>query len=154
MPDLLSIGLVVLGVLAVAAIVLGVVMIRRRRLAPAPPALTAPEPIAFLEHTGNGDGSRIFALNKTVIVVGRGGDSDVRILPEMPDALTVSRRHAQIRREDDDFVVEDLASRNGVTVNGTVTHRNLLKNGDHVSFGNVEFVFRRSGPEGEAGSGS
>lgn len=99
-------------------------------------------PSAFLERVGEGGGPRIFALNKPYMIVGRDESSDIVLNAKLPNASTVSRRHAQIRREDDDFVVEDLGSQNGIKVNGHVTHRNLLHDGDHLSFGSVEFTFR------------
>ena len=134
---------VALGALGVLAVLLILTLIRRRRRAPAPAAPAGPEVIAFLEHAG-GDGPRLYALHKPLVVVGRGSDSDIRILADVPGALSVSRRHAQIRREDMDFIVEDLGSQNGIRVNGLVTHRNLLRDGYRVSFGSVEFVFHLS----------
>ena len=136
---------IVLGALGVLAILLILALLRRRRRAPAPAAPARPEAIAFLEHTG-GDGPRRYALHKPLVIVGRGPDSDIRISADVPGALSVSRRHAQIRREDMDFIVEDLGSQNGIRVNGLVTCRNLLRDGYRVSFGSVEFVFRLSEP--------
>ncbi len=146
MPDLTSLIYIVLGALGVLVILLIVVAIRRRRRAPPPAAPAPPEAIAFLERVGDGDGVRLYALNKPLSLVGRGEDSDVRIATDLAGALTVSRRHAQIRREDLDFIVEDLGSQNGIKVNGLVTRRNLLRDGYSVSFGDVEFVFRTSKP--------
>ncbi|MGH2593479.1 MAG: FHA domain-containing protein [Anaerolineae bacterium] len=146
MLDLISLQYIALGALSVLAILLIVVLIRRRHRAPAPPPRAAPESIAFLERTSEGDGPRIFALNKPVITVGRAEGSDVRVEADLPGALTISRRHAQIRCEDAEFILEDLGSQNGIKVNGLVTHRNLLRDGYRVSFGSVEFVFRGSEP--------
>jgi len=154
MPDLISLQYIALGALSVLAVLLIVALIRRRRRAPAPPLHAALESIAFLERTSDGDGPRIYALNKPVIIVGRGESSDVRVEADLPGALTISRRHAQIRREDVEFIVEDLGSQNGIQVNGLVTQRNLLRDGYRVSFGSVEFVFRRSEPGDAARSDS
>lgn len=150
MPDLTNLVYIALGALSVLALLLVVVILRRRRKPATAPAPAAPaESIAFLERTGEDGGPRLYALNKPLLIVGRREDSDVRIGAEIPGAKTVSRRHAQIRREDLDFVVEDLGSRNGIKVNGLVTHRNLLRDGYQVAFGSVEFIFRRSEPERE-----
>ena len=131
-----------LGAAAVLIVVLVVVLLRRRRPAPAPPPVEQPESIAFLERISDGEGPRIYSIYKPVVAIGRGPDSDLRIAPDVPGAQSVSRRHAQIRREDLDFIVEDLGSQNGIRVNGLITHRNLLRDGYHVAFGSVEFVFR------------
>ncbi len=47
------------------------------------------------------------------LVIGRGKQSDVRIISE-----GVSRQHAKIHKEGDDLIIEDLASANGITING------------------------------------
>ncbi len=141
--ELSDLQLIALGALGVVAILLILIRIRRWRRAPTPGVPAVPEAIAFLERTG-GDGSSRYALHKPLVVVGRGPDSDIRISADVPGALSVSRRHAQIRREDMDYIVEDLGSQNGIRVNGLATHRNLLRDGYRVSFGSVEFVFRFS----------
>lgn len=142
MPESSNLGLVALGALVILVIVAVVVLARRR---PAPPLPTAaPEAVPFLEREGEGEGPRMFALNKPVIMVGRADDSDVFISADWPGGLTVSRRHAQIRREDADFIVEDLESQNGIRVNGLATHRNLLRDGYRVSFGSLEFTVHGS----------
>jgi hypothetical protein len=138
-------------ILLAAALVLVFILVllsRRRRAAPPREhagSETVPffqPPVAFLERIGEGEGPRIFALNKPYMIVGRDESSDVCLNEKLPHGLTISRRHAQIRREDDDFVIEDLSSQNGIKVNGQVTHRNLLHDGDRVAFGNLEFTFR------------
>lgn len=136
---------VTLGLLAV--LVAGFVVaswIRRRKAQPAAEPAQQREPVsaAFLERLTQGKGPRIYALHRPLIAIGRGADNDIRIAPDVPGAFTVSRRHAQIRREDVDYIVEDAGSTNGIRVNGLATHRNLLRDGYHVSFGSVEFVFR------------
>lgn len=141
---LLTIALGLLSVLVIGAMI---VLLRRRRERPAEPALPSrPEPIAFLERLGEGEGPRLYAINKPLLIIGRSADSDLCVIPEWQGALSVSRRHAQIRREDTDFVVEDLGSQNGIMVNGLVTHRNLLHDGYHITFGAIEFVFRQTAP--------
>jgi hypothetical protein len=48
---------------------------------------------------------------------------------------TVSRRHARLIFRDSAWVIQDLASKNGVTVNGAAVGRCQLRPGDRVSLG-------------------
>ena len=57
------------------------------------------------------------------------------------DSTTVSRRHAELRREGSDVTLQDLGSTNGTYVNGErISAKTLLKSGDRVQFGDVQFV--------------
>jgi len=135
-------------------IVLVVVAVRRRPEAapPAPPAPSEIEAVPYLERAGAGDSLPRYPLNKPMVLIGRAEDSDIRIPIDWPGAHSVSRRHAQIRREDTEYVVEDLGSQNGIRVNGLATHRNLLREGYRITFGSVEFVYRAA-PSSEADRG-
>jgi hypothetical protein len=55
--------------------------------------------------------------------------------------LSVSRWHARLYREDDQWLLSDLGSTNGTRLNGwRVTTGVPVKPGDHISFGSVSFV--------------
>jgi hypothetical protein len=55
--------------------------------------------------------------------------------------LSVSRWHARLYREDDQWLLSDLGSTNGTRLNGwRVTTGVPVKPGDHVSFGSLSFV--------------
>jgi hypothetical protein len=57
---------------------------------------------------------------------------------------TVSRQHAKIKEEKGEFRVFDLGSANGTFVNNNrVTDPVVLKDGDLVRFGELEFTFKR-----------
>lgn len=60
---------------------------------------------------------------------------------------SVSRQHAKIRREGDEFFIYDLASTNGTFVNGELVIRAPLRDGDRISMGNTELIFRIQGQE-------
>ena len=66
-----------------------------------------------------------------VITLGRHPDCDV-VFPE--DSLTISRRHAEIRREGNRFLLRDTSS-NGTFVNGKQNAEVFLKNGDVLILG-------------------
>ncbi|MEA2498292.1 MAG: hypothetical protein QOH26_697 [Actinomycetota bacterium] len=53
----------------------------------------------------------------------------------------VSRRHAELRRDGDKWVLEDLGSTNGTSVNGKLAKEHVLKDGDRLAFGTSELVF-------------
>jgi len=52
---------------------------------------------------------------------------------------TVSRRHAQIERQDGDVVLTDLGSSNGTFVNGRRVQQAPLRPGDEVVIGGCTF---------------
>lgn len=69
-----------------------------------------------------------WTLEKDVVVIGRGGGCDV-ILPERP----VSRRHAEIRREGNRYLLRDLGSKNGTCLNGQEIDGPVpLQDGDEI----------------------
>ena len=87
-----------------------------------------------------------YSLPETAsVVVGRSPTSDFPIIDP-----TISRRHAQILRQDDRIIVRDLGSSNGTYVNGVRVESAQLKPGDLVTFGKVGFrleeLDRRSTP--------
>jgi hypothetical protein len=56
----------------------------------------------------------------------------------------VSRRHAEVRRQDDHFVVVDLGSTNGTRVNGAGVKERALNDGDEISVGGTTMTFETS----------
>ncbi|MCA9736650.1 MAG: FHA domain-containing protein [Gemmatimonadota bacterium] len=54
----------------------------------------------------------------------------------------ISDRHASIRFKDGAFIITDLDSTNGTSVNGESIHQHPLADGDRVSFGSSEWVFK------------
>ena len=62
----------------------------------------------------------------------------------------VSRRHAQLSRSGDGFVVEDLDSTNGTMLEGAPIKRERIEDGDELTFGQTEarFVRRESNSGG------
>ncbi len=54
-----------------------------------------------------------------------------------------SRRHAQIRREGEDFTLTDLGSTNGTLVNEEPVTEWILEQGDRITIGRTVLEFRR-----------
>ncbi len=84
---------------------------------------------------GPNAGSR-FLLDKDVTTVGRHPESDIFL-----DDVTVSRRHAEFARADDEFVVRDVGSLNGTYLNRERIEEETLGNGDEVQVGKFRLVF-------------
>jgi pSer/pThr/pTyr-binding forkhead associated (FHA) protein len=84
---------------------------------------------------GPNAGSR-FLLDRDTTSAGRHPDSDIFL-----DDVTVSRRHAEFRREGGDFVVIDVGSLNGTYVNREPVDQAVLANGDEVQIGKFRLVF-------------
>jgi hypothetical protein len=67
--------------------------------------------------------------------IGRSPGCDCRVSDP-----SVSRRHAELRREDGRWLLRDVGSRNGTRVNGArVTGEVEVRPGDQISFGGVRF---------------
>jgi hypothetical protein len=96
----------------------------------------APKHLAMLVDRTRPDNK--FDLKGTVNV-GRGKDNQIVL-----DHPTVSRQHAWVKAEGEDFFVFDVGSANGTFVNDErVEEPHRLENGDVVRFGETEFVFTK-----------
>jgi pSer/pThr/pTyr-binding forkhead associated (FHA) protein len=80
-------------------------------------------------------GSR-FLLDQPITSAGRYPDSDIFL-----DDVTVSRRHAEIRRENGEFRIVDSGSLNGTYVNRKPVKSAVLVNGDEIQIGKFCLVF-------------
>jgi pSer/pThr/pTyr-binding forkhead associated (FHA) protein len=89
---------------------------------------------------GPNAGSR-FLLDRDTTTAGRHPESDIFL-----DDVTVSRRHAEFRRQDGAFAVHDVGSLNGTYLNRDRVDRGRLNSGDEVQIGKFRLVFL-SGPE-------
>jgi hypothetical protein len=84
---------------------------------------------------GPNAGSKL-ALTEPVTTIGRHPDSSVFL-----DDVTVSRRHAEIRREGGRFVASDAGSLNGTYLNGTRIESAELAEGDSLQVGRYKLIF-------------
>ena len=95
---------------------------------------------------GPNAGSR-FLLDVPTTSAGRHPDSDIFL-----DDVTVSRRHAEFRRDAGEFVVVDVGSLNGTYVNREPVDTAVLANGDEGQIGKFRLVFltgpRETGAQG------
>jgi pSer/pThr/pTyr-binding forkhead associated (FHA) protein len=84
---------------------------------------------------GPNAGSKFF-LDSDATQVGRHPDSDIFL-----DDITVSRRHAEIRRSNSSFELVDVGSLNGTYVNRERVEGTELRPGDEIQIGKFKLVF-------------
>ncbi|MBI3648821.1 MAG: FHA domain-containing protein [Actinobacteria bacterium] len=81
-----------------------------------------------------------FLLEHDLTSCGRSPQSDVFL-----DDVTVSRAHAEFRRQSGAFFVKDVGSLNGTYVNGESVEETKLASGDEVQIGRFKLVFFAAG---------
>jgi hypothetical protein len=76
-------------------------------------------------------------LNETPFTIGRQEENNYTFQDPR-----LSRRHCVIRRQEGEFLIEDLDSKNGTIVNGVETDQNVLQDGDRIEVGNLDIRFQ------------
>lgn len=99
---------------------------------------------AMLEVAEGPDQGRRFFLDRLPALIGRGADNEIKL-----NDPGVSRRHARIEAEGDDYVLRDLGSTNGTWVGEQRIANHRLAAGDRVRLAGTTLLFRRP----EAGHG-
>ena len=84
---------------------------------------------------GPSSGSR-FLLDQDITQAGRHPDADIFL-----DDVTVSRRHAEIKRTPAGFEVRDLGSMNGTYVGGHSVISQLLQDGEEIQIGKFRLTY-------------
>ncbi|MEZ5228448.1 MAG: FHA domain-containing protein [Acidimicrobiales bacterium] len=95
----------------------------------------------FVVRVGSKRGSRI-ALDADLITIGRHPDSDIFL-----DDITVSRRHAEVRRANGGFEVVDAGSLNGTYINKELIEQGPLSDGDELQVGKFKLVYLELGAD-------
>ena len=80
-------------------------------------------------------------LDRTLVVVGRHPNCDTQL-----NSLRVSRHHCCMTRENDQVLVRDLSSTNGIRINGMRVETGRLRPGDELSIAHIRY--RLEGGEG------
>ncbi len=78
----------------------------------------------------------VFNLQKEEVVIGRVAECDIVL-----NHITVSRKHASVKKTPDGYVVKDLKSANGIRVNDKDVSEAVLKDDDEISIGNYMLRF-------------
>ena len=115
----------------------GHTMIYRPRVQPT--EAVSPEQLGMERETAilDWDGTRR-EVDKRRLLIGRSKECDIQLADP-----NVSRRHAELRQEGASYWIVDLDSTNGVEVNGRRLKRAKLEDGDRLTLGSTELVFRR-----------
>ena len=88
---------------------------------------------------GPNAGSKFF-IDSDTTAIGRHPESEIFL-----DDITVSRRHAEIRREGESFSLHDVGSLNGTYSNRERVESTDLRSGDEVQIGKFKLVFLTGG---------
>jgi hypothetical protein len=102
----------------------------------APATHDKPGPIPTLVVKRGPNAGSSFVVSSDRVTIGRHPDSDFFL-----DDITVSRRHAEIRREGDIYTVKDVGSLNGTYLNGQRMEAAELHSGDELRVGKYVIVF-------------
>ncbi len=81
-------------------------------------------------------GGRRNVLSGSRVVLGRSREADIVL--QDPN---VSRRHAELRRDDGGWQIVDLGSTNGIKVNGRRVNQQPLSAGDQITIGVTDLTF-------------
>jgi pSer/pThr/pTyr-binding forkhead associated (FHA) protein len=113
------------------------------------PAKPEPPPIdevtdatPYLETVSRVDEQLEYVLAREQIVVGTAHGNDIVIDSMFAGWATVSPVHAELRREQNSFVLVDRGSEAGTFVNDERITNVALSDGDRLRIGDVQFIFR------------
>jgi len=81
-----------------------------------------------------------FTLKDDDIIIGRGQDCDI----VLPDPI-ISRHHAKVVKEGENYILKDLGSHNGTRVNGRVIHSVQLDHNYEIRMGKSKLTFLTEG---------
>ncbi|NNC77959.1 MAG: AAA family ATPase [Woeseiaceae bacterium] len=93
--------------------------------------------VTEIELRADGETVAVHTFAPGRVIIGRSPDNEIYIKSKF-----VSRHHAQLISEDDGCVIEDLNSTNGIFVGDRQVKKYRLKNGDTVSLGVHQLVYR------------
>ncbi len=86
------------------------------------------------------DQGKRFEFMSSAVALGRDKSNAIRL-----HDTEVSRRHAELRQEEDAYRIVDLGSANGTFVNGQLTDQGLLHTGDRLQLGQTVMLYNSGG---------
>jgi serine/threonine protein kinase len=112
----------------------------RRTVTDSPRHALGPARRPHLVSVGDPSAQQRIPISTKQFSIGRGGSNYLQL-----EGLLVSRQHALIAVENDQFVLYDRESTNGTYVNGHRVARHLLRSGDQIQVGPSIFLFEVPG---------
>jgi pSer/pThr/pTyr-binding forkhead associated (FHA) protein len=103
-----------------------------------------PPPVPRVEHSEprlvvkNGDSEDVIELSKASTIFGKDTDVDVAL-----KGFFVAKHHAEIVRQNGDYVIRHLSGHKKVSVDGETVKERVLKDNDKIKIGNREFIFQK-----------
>ena len=93
------------------------------------------------------DSGKVYPIEKSEIFIGRDLNNEIVINDQ-----EISRRHARVFVQGGNYVIEDLGSTNGTSVNGQrIMGPYILRAGELITFGeNINLLFQTLGDSGDA----
>ncbi len=107
-----------------------------RAVAIAPGASAGPSDATLVVFDDEGNETERISITKAPVTIGRMSSNDVVLSDQ-----NVSRKHAELRHEGGHWLIVDLGSTNGTSVNGTLAREHALDHGDRITFGAIELIF-------------
>jgi len=99
-------------------------------------AVVAGDEACLVFRSGGGHAGETFPLRAERITIGRHPDASIFL-----DDVTVSRDHAVVVKEGEDWVIVDEGSLNGTYVNRRRGERTVLSDGDEIQIGKYKLTF-------------
>ncbi|MCA9236040.1 MAG: FHA domain-containing protein [Planctomycetales bacterium] len=90
----------------------------------------------FEYYSANSPTLRTVSVDQTPFTIGRGEENNLQI-----SSTGVSRVHAELKRAAGGYLLRDLGSTNGTSVNGRAVSESILQDGDAVRIAEVELTF-------------
>jgi pSer/pThr/pTyr-binding forkhead associated (FHA) protein len=82
-------------------------------------------------------GKQVFELKSQICVLGKDEHADIEL-----GGMFIAKQHAEIVKENGDYVIRHTNGRRGVTVEGKKIKERVLKDNDAIKIGNREFIFQ------------
>jgi len=108
--------------------------VRKTEILERPPQIQG---IAWLVGALGSERGRTHRIDRDRCIAGAAGSCDIILAGDH-----VSEQHASFRFQDRRFVVTDLDSTNGTKVNGEPVHQQPLNDGDRLTLGGGEWIFK------------
>ena len=86
------------------------------------------------------DQGKRFEFKSSPVALGRDNSNAIRL-----HDTEVSRRHAELRQDEEAYRIVDLGSANGTYVNGQLTDQGLLHSGDRLQLGQTVMLYHDGG---------